>query len=142
MNHAVEYTKVYSEIHQKLKCKISTRKLESIDQYINLVRGVNTVYNYVQKIVINQMCLRVSTSNVSRFRASFKILCLFAAYRKGEIPKYLKDMKIKEIERNRLLSLVDVNCPPGHTLLSESDRLESLQITQKSKILYLANIAD
>lgn len=53
-------------------------------------------------------------------------------YRKGEIPKYLKEMKLQEEERNRLASLVDVNCPPGHTVLSEDERLESLQLAQKS----------
>lgn len=57
----------------------------------------------------------------------------FTAYRKGEIPKYLKEMKLKEIERNRLISQVDVNCPPGHTVLSEAERLESLEIAEKSK---------
>lgn len=56
------------------------------------------------------------------------------AYRKGEIPKYLKEMKLKEIERNRLISQVDVNCPPGHTVLTEAERLESLDIAQKSKL--------
>lgn len=42
-------------------------------------------------------------------------------------------MKLKEIERNRLISQVDLNCPPGHTALSEAERLESLDIAQKSK---------
>lgn len=42
-------------------------------------------------------------------------------------------MKIKEAEKNRLESLIDTNCPPNHTVLSEADRLESLSIAQKSK---------
>ncbi|XP_031630015.1 uncharacterized protein LOC116345099 isoform X2 [Contarinia nasturtii] len=54
-----------------------------------------------------------------------------SSYRKGEIPKYLKEMKFREEERSRLMSLVDVNCPPGHTVLTESERLESLNIAQK-----------
>lgn len=56
----------------------------------------------------------------------------YVAYRKGEIPKYLKEMKSREEERNRLMALVDVNCPPGHTVLTESERLESLQIAKQS----------
>lgn len=56
----------------------------------------------------------------------------FKAYRKGEIPKYLKEMRIKEVEKNRLASIVDVNCPPGHSVLTETERLESLEIARKS----------
>lgn len=41
-------------------------------------------------------------------------------------------MKSREEERNRLISLVDVNCPPGHTVLTENERLESLNIAEKS----------
>lgn len=62
--------------------------------------------------------------------------CIFdfcqLAYRKGEIPKYLKEMKLKENERNQLISQIDVNCPPGHTVLTEAERIESLNIAQKS----------
>lgn len=54
------------------------------------------------------------------------------AYRKGEIPKYLKEMKFQEEERKRMTSLEDVNCPPGHTVLSDDERLETLQIAKKS----------
>lgn len=42
-------------------------------------------------------------------------------------------MKVKEVERNRLISQVDVNCPPGHTALSEAERIESLSIAEKSE---------
>lgn len=41
-------------------------------------------------------------------------------------------MKIKEAEKNRLESLIDVNCPPGHIVLSEEDRLDALNIAKKS----------
>lgn len=58
---------------------------------------------------------------------------MIAAYRIGELPKYLKEMKIREAEKMRLESLIDPNCPPGHTLLCEVDRLESLNIAKKSK---------
>lgn len=57
---------------------------------------------------------------------------LLTAYRKGEIPKYLKELKSREEERNRLIALIDLNCPPGHTVLTESDRVESLNIAEKS----------
>lgn len=46
-------------------------------------------------------------------------------------------MKFREEERSRLESLVDINCPPGHTVLSESERLESLDIAQKSEFAIL-----
>lgn len=65
----------------------------------------------------------------------------YTAYRKGEIPKYLKERKIKEVERNRLISQVDANCPPGHTVMSEEERIESLNIAQKSiKSFYRSSV--
>lgn len=44
-------------------------------------------------------------------------------------------MKIKEVERSRLISQVDPNCPPGHTVLSETERIDSLNIAQKSELI-------
>lgn len=58
--------------------------------------------------------------------------CFMTAYRIGELPKYLKEMKIKEAEKAHLESLIDPNCPPGHSLLCEVDRLASLGIAKKS----------
>lgn len=43
---------------------------------------------------------------------------------------------MKEAEKNRLESLIDVNCPPGHIVLSEEDRIEALNIAKKSNFLF------
>lgn len=67
-------------------------------------------------------------------------LKFFSAYRVGELPKYLKEMKIKEAEKSRLESMIDMNCPPGHIALSEDDRLESLNIAKKSKCKVLMRL--
>lgn len=54
------------------------------------------------------------------------------AYRIGEIPKYLKDMKEKIAEKSRLDALVDPHCPPDHIALTDDERLEALDIAKKS----------
>lgn len=48
-------------------------------------------------------------------------------------------MKIREAEKNRLDLLIDINCPPGHTVLSESERIESLDIAKKSNFKFTEN---
>lgn len=48
-------------------------------------------------------------------------------------------MKIKEAEKNRLDSLIDANCPPGHTVLSETERIDSLEIAKKSNYKSVEN---
>lgn len=55
------------------------------------------------------------------------------AYRKGEIPRYLREMKKQTLELQRIQSEIDVNCPPGHVCLTEEERLEALEIANLSK---------
>lgn len=73
-------------------------------------------------------------SSIQLINSNFSFFHLIIiAYRVGELPNYLKEMKIKEAEKNRLESLIDVNCPPGHIVLSEEDRIDALNIANKSK---------
>lgn len=64
-----------------------------------------------------------------------RMLChwLIVGYRYGELPNYLRQMKIKSTENARLSALIDPDCPPNHTVLSDSERLATLRIAQLSK---------
>lgn len=42
-------------------------------------------------------------------------------------------MKEREAEKCRLDAIVDPNCPPGHTVLSEEERLDTLNIAHKKQ---------
>lgn len=53
----------------------------------------------------------------------------------GEVPRYLREMKQKTQEQQRLVSEIDVNCPPGHVGLSENERQEALEFANLSKSL-------
>lgn len=61
------------------------------------------------------------------------LLLYFAGYRVGKLPKYLIEMKEREAEKCRLDAIVDPNCPPGHTVLSEEERLDTLNIAHKKQ---------
>lgn len=50
-----------------------------------------------------------------------------ANYKKGDVPKYLKDEKQKTIEE------VDKDCPPGHVLLPDEERKETLRVLRQSE---------
>lgn len=58
---------------------------------------------------------------------------MYAGYRMGKLPKYLVEMKEREAEKCRLDAIVDPNCPPGHTALSEEERLDTLSIAHKKQ---------
>lgn len=64
---------------------------------------------------------------------NYQFVLLQTAYRIGEIPKYLKEMKTKMAEKSRLDALLDPNCPAGHIALTDEERLEALDIAKKSK---------
>lgn len=64
----------------------------------------------------------------------FIVFFSIAAYRKGEIPRYLREIKEKSEEMRRLEADIDVNCPPGHVGLSDSERLEALEFAHLSKV--------
>lgn len=51
----------------------------------------------------------------------------------GKLPKYLIEMKEREAEKCRLESTVDPNCPAGHTVLSEEERLDTLNIARRKQ---------
>lgn len=53
---------------------------------------------------------------------------IFVGYQMGKLPKYLVEMKERDAEKYRLDSKVDPNCPPDHTVLSEEERLDTLNI--------------
>lgn len=55
------------------------------------------------------------------------------AYRIGELPKYLKEMKVRDAEEKKRIALIDRNCPSGHIALTNEERLEGLSIAQKSE---------
>lgn len=56
-----------------------------------------------------------------------------ANYQKGVLPKYLKERKeevMKDIED-------DPECPPGHVLLPDEERKETLRVLRQSKSGFL-----
>ena len=58
------------------------------------------------------------------------IFCL--AYRYGEVPKYIQEIKFKKAEQNKLDAAVDRNCPLGHIALTEEERKESIVLAEQS----------
>lgn len=50
-----------------------------------------------------------------------------ANYQRGVVPKYLKD------RREDLPIEPDIECPPGHILLPEEERKETLRVLRQSK---------
>lgn len=46
-------------------------------------------------------------------------------------------MKEKQAEKCRLDALIDPNCPPGHTALSNLERLDALNMAQKSNYSFI-----
>ncbi|XP_022916287.1 uncharacterized protein [Onthophagus taurus] len=49
-------------------------------------------------------------------------------YQKGSVPKYLKDRKEEQLKEGP----VDAECPPGHVLLPEDERKETLRVLRQS----------
>lgn len=58
-----------------------------------------------------------------------------ANYQKGVLPKYLKDRK----EEQGRVQEVDPECPPGHVLLPEEERKETLRVLRQSTCLHLTS---
>lgn len=48
-------------------------------------------------------------------------------YQRGVVPKYLKERKEDTIVE------IDAECPPGHILLPEEERKETLRVLRQSK---------
>lgn len=59
------------------------------------------------------------------------------AYRIGELPKYLKEIKQEKEDKEREAELIDPQCPPGHVALTDEERLDSLEMAKKSTFLIL-----
>lgn len=78
-------------------------------------------------------CKRLSLLKLIRHTNKlFNIFMISTAYRIGEIPKYLKEMKERIAEKSRLDAMIDPHCPPGHIALTDDERLEALSIAKKS----------
>lgn len=60
------------------------------------------------------------------------------AYRVGELPKYLREMKEKNAEKQKQDAMIDADCPAGHIALSNQERSEALEIAQQSNFLSLS----
>lgn len=82
------------------------------------------------KLVAHSACQQIGVSEILIVRFFF---CKFTAYRYGELPTYLRQMKIKSAEKARLNALIDPDCPPNHNVLSDVDRIESLDIARQSE---------
>lgn len=70
---------------------------------------------------------------------------IWTAYRTGEVPRYLRQMKLHNEERQRIEAAIDLNCPPGHVGLSEDERLEALEfanLSEKYNDLMFINISN
>lgn len=59
------------------------------------------------------------------------------AYRKGEVPRYLRELKLKNQELLRIEAEIDVNCPPGHVGLTEDERHEALEFANLSMFTHI-----
>lgn len=70
----------------------------------------------------------------------FFITCLCAAYRAGELPKYLREMKQKQEDKQKQDAMIDAACPAGHVALSNKERTEALIIAQQSNFLLISLI--
>ncbi|XP_036363897.1 enkurin domain-containing protein 1 isoform X2 [Octopus sinensis] len=59
----------------------------------------------------------------------------FNKYKKGVIPKYLKERQAQWVkdEEERVASLPDPTVPPGHKVLPDSERVETLELLQKNQ---------
>lgn len=52
-----------------------------------------------------------------------------STYKRGEIPKYLKEEKDKTTS-----PVPDADCPPGHVLLPDDERKETLRVLRQSRL--------
>ncbi|GAB1599305.1 enkurin domain-containing protein 1-like [Argonauta hians] len=59
----------------------------------------------------------------------------FTKYKIGVIPKYLKDRQAQwtKDEEERIANLPDPTIPPGHKMLPETERVETLELLQKNQ---------
>lgn len=105
-----------------------------------VIRTVEIFHN--QPLMHEWVAADRNCQRVSHLKKELEIVYLYiqfcnfyyiAAYRIGEIPKYLKNMKDKLAEKSRQDALIDPHCPSGHIALTEEERLEALDIAQKSK---------
>lgn len=63
-------------------------------------------------------------------------------YKKGQVPKYLKERQIQweREERERLANLPDPTIPAGHRVLPENERVETLSLLKKNEADLLQQI--
>lgn len=54
------------------------------------------------------------------------------AYKVGEVPKYLQERKELIMKAEKEKEDFDPDCPDGHVVLSEEDRIDSLGIARSS----------
>lgn len=52
-----------------------------------------------------------------------------STYQRGVVPKYLRDRKEDTTVE------IDAECPPGHILLPEEERKETLRVLRQSKLI-------
>lgn len=61
---------------------------------------------------------------------------LFSAYKIGEVPKYLQERKELIMKAEKEREEFDPDCPDGHVVLSDRDRVDSLGIARTSKFVF------
>lgn len=63
-------------------------------------------------------------------------------YRKGKVPKYLKvrQEQWKQEESERIANMPDPSIPPGHTLMPQEERLQTLASLQKNQAELLTQL--
>eukprot|EP00106_Octopus_bimaculoides_P007834 XP_014775276.1 PREDICTED: enkurin domain-containing protein 1-like isoform X2 [Octopus bimaculoides] len=59
----------------------------------------------------------------------------FNKYKKGVIPKYLKERQAQWVkdEEERIANIPDPTVPPGHKVLPDNERVETLELLQKNQ---------
>lgn len=58
---------------------------------------------------------------------------MVSAYKIGEVPKYLQERKELIMKAEKEREEFDPDCPDGHVVLSDRDRVDSLGIARTSK---------
>lgn len=89
---------------------------------------LNTVRSN-EKFYANQSTSAVSTET--------KKNVLPPSYQVGKLPKYLVEMREREAEKSRLDSRIDPHCPAGHTVLSDEERLDALNVAEKKRLVLI-----
>lgn len=62
---------------------------------------------------------------------------MVSAYKVGEVPKYLQERKELIMKAEKEKQEFDPDCPDGHVVLSDRDRVDSLGIARTSKFYSL-----